>query len=415
MRQGREKTKPMHIGFLTTEYPDIKSPQGGLGNYTRKAALDLVRGGHHVTIFVLTNKKGILEDPGIQFKYVSKTKFHYRIKRISFLTNWLDLYELWLNARRLRQAVLAYHQSFPLDIVQTSSYLFPGYLLCHNTFFPLVCRCSSYSPLTRSANGVQRELTDAIYDWMEARLVSESDSAYAPSKFIANIYERFEAVKLCVIHTPVELPNFKLDDSVYKTLADGRRYLLYFGTLNGVKGVDILIQALPEILSLHKNLSFFFIGPNHRLPGGIKAVDRLKSILGTYLQEGRVVYSPSLPKTQLYPLIQNAIGVVMPSRVDNFPNACLEAFSLGVPVIGTRHSSLDELIDDGVNGFLAENGDTGSLQVAINKLLIQTSQQHKRMKKSIQQTMERMHQEDSIGKLLKFYKDVVQNYSRVKN
>jgi glycosyltransferase involved in cell wall biosynthesis len=48
--------------------------------------------------------------------------------------------------------------------------------------------------------------------------------------------------------------------------------------------------------------------------------------------------------------------VVTPSRVDNCPNTCLEAQALGKIVIGTRQSSLEELVDHGVTGFLAEPG-----------------------------------------------------------
>ena len=44
--------------------------------------------------------------------------------------------------------------------------------------------------------------------------------------------------------------------------------------------------------------------------------------------------------------------VVLPSLIDNFPNACLEAMGLGKVVIGTVGTSFDELISEGTTGFL---------------------------------------------------------------
>jgi glycosyltransferase involved in cell wall biosynthesis len=53
--------------------------------------------------------------------------------------------------------------------------------------------------------------------------------------------------------------------------------------------------------------------------------------------------------------------VVLPSLVDNLPNACLEAMALGKPVIGTSGASFEELLTDGISGFLVPPGDPRAL------------------------------------------------------
>ena len=60
-----------------------------------------------------------------------------------------------------------------------------------------------------------------------------------------------------------------------------------------------------------------------------------------------------------------------------------EAQALGVPVVGTRDSSLDEMIVEGETGYLAENGDGESLCAAIERLLGQTEGERERMKEAI--------------------------------
>jgi len=400
----------LHIGFLTSEYPDVQVPEGGLGNYTRKVALELVQRGHNVTVFVLAASSGIANDSGIDVRYISKFKFHWRFKITPLVCEWLDLFELCLNALRFRKAVLICQRGKYFDIVQTPNYLIPGYFLCRDHLFPVVCRCSSYAPLWRSAGGRKRRLTQAVADWMEAHLVSCSEAAYAPSRFIAETYERFEAMKISVIPTPLELSIPYKDDSIYRSLIGMRKYILYFGALNGIKGVDVLIKAARNILSSYSDLSIVFVGRNDPLPDNIHALTRIQGDLADFVREGRIIYSPSLPKSQLYPIVENALGVVMPSRVDNLPNACLEALSLGVPVIGTRDSSIDEIIVHGKTGFLAENGDPLSLQMAISNLLDLTPDMRSIMIQNIYQYTQEIVVEDRIGILLQFYRDVIDKF-----
>jgi glycosyltransferase involved in cell wall biosynthesis len=82
-----------------------------------------------------------------------------------------------------------------------------------------------------------------------------------------------------------------------------------------------------------------------------------------------VLYFDRMPHASLYPIIEHAEAVVLPSRIDNFPNTCLEAMSLGKIVVGTRGASFDQLIDDGESGFLCEIDDRKSLLAAIERAL----------------------------------------------
>ena len=75
----------------------------------------------------------------------------------------------------------------------------------------------------------------------------------------------------------------------------------------------------------------------------------------------RLVVLENLPHRKLFPIIAGARLVALPSLIDNLPNACLEAMGLGKVVIGTRGTSFDELIDDGVNGFLVAPNDASAL------------------------------------------------------
>jgi len=402
----------MHIGFVTSEYPTTKKPEGGLGTYIRKVSLELIQRGHSVTVFVLASKRHCEIDHGVNLHFIKRMKFHWRFHRTKALHLWLDLEEQRINARRVKKAVLARNKANHIDILQVPNFKTPGLYLCHNKFFPVVCRCSSYQPLLRSANGIQRSLPEAIADWLETRQVVEADAAFSPSRFIARTYERFEAVTPKVIRTPPDLSQVNIDPSIYLRIGEGKKYLLYFGALNGVKGVDLIIQAIPGILSENRDLNFIFIGRNDPLPNGISGYDSLQHNLRKYMDERRVIYLNALPKSQLFPIIEHALGVIMPSRVDNYPNACLEALMLGVPVIGTYDSSLDEMIEDGKTGFLSQNGDFESLKNIIQKFLDMNGTEINWIKKNIVDSIINIQAEDPVLQLIDFYKTVIGQFKK---
>jgi N-acetyl-alpha-D-glucosaminyl L-malate synthase BshA len=61
--------------------------------------------------------------------------------------------------------------------------------------------------------------------------------------------------------------------------------------------------------------------------------------------------------------------MIMPSQMESFGLAALEAMACGVPAIATRVGGVPELIDDQINGLLFEVGDIESMAAAAISLL----------------------------------------------
>ena len=57
------------------------------------------------------------------------------------------------------------------------------------------------------------------------------------------------------------------------------------------------------------------------------------------------------------------------SDYEGLSNAMLEAVCIGLPIVSTRVSGTDELIRDGVNGYIVNLGDTEALAKALEKLM----------------------------------------------
>jgi glycosyltransferase involved in cell wall biosynthesis len=304
------------------------------------------------------------------------------------------------------------HGETPLDILQQSSFLSTGSSLLHNDKIPIVCRASSYTPLVRKAYGQSRSLNDFIIEWLECRQMKESDAVYSPSNFIAKVFSEKIGRKIPIIRTPLDIPLMSTcDDSFYNQYLQGRKYLLFFGTMSRIKGTDLIAEVIPRILKKFPDVFFVFIGRDDGMPGGEKIHHLITERSKPF--EDHILIHAAIPKSQLYPVISNATGVLIPSRVDNYPNVCLESQYFGIPVIGTQNSSLEEMIDDNKTGFLARNGDVNSLHASIEKMLEMTPAEYDEMKKNIQDQIQKILEEDRIVQLIDFYCNVIADYKTV--
>jgi len=68
-------------------------------------------------------------------------------------------------------------------------------------------------------------------------------------------------------------------------------------------------------------------------------------------------------------ILRGARLAVVPSRWDNFPNTCVEAMSLGVPVLATPNGGMAQLVEDGRTGWLSEGASAADLYAALMRAL----------------------------------------------
>jgi glycosyltransferase involved in cell wall biosynthesis len=133
-----------------------------------------------------------------------------------------------------------------------------------------------------------------------------------------------------------------------------RKYFLYAGRLSSEKGVDFLVRAWKEARIPHRLL---VVGD-----GPLDAVVRHEA-------RDNVEIMGRLSREDVLSLLEEAIGVIIPSFCyESFPLVIPEAFSRGVPVIGSALGSLANIVDDGENGLLIPPGDVAALTAAVGTL-----------------------------------------------
>lgn len=74
-------------------------------------------------------------------------------------------------------------------------------------------------------------------------------------------------------------------------------------------------------------------------------------------------------QTDTKPFYGAADAFVLPTRYDPFPNAALEAFASGLPVITSTKSGAAELVENGKNGYVCDALDEGCLTQSMRAVL----------------------------------------------
>lgn len=130
--------------------------------------------------------------------------------------------------------------------------------------------------------------------------------------------------------------------------------LLFFGLVRPYKGLDLLIRALPEGVSLRVAGEFW---------GGLDETRALVAELGL---TGRVELRPGYVADEDVPgLFEDVDALVLPYRSGTASQQVWLGHEHGVPVIATRVGTLGDHVTDGVDGLLAEPGSVEALRAAL--------------------------------------------------
>jgi glycosyltransferase involved in cell wall biosynthesis len=270
---------------------------------------------------------------------------------------------------------------------------------------PNVLRASSYRPLHNDFAGVARKLDSRLVERLEALQFRLSRNIFSPSHSLQKTLAGHAKLnRVRVIPTPFFMETSEWDRSVYERDLKGKRYLLFFGRFELRKGFHVLAQALPLFLDRYPEAHVVLVGRDMKSALAPSMAEYARSFCSS--SPRRVTFIDRLPHSQLYPVIDGAHLVALPSLVDNFPNACLEAMALGKPVIGTFGASFDELISDEESGFLVAAGEVAALG---EKLIYAWS--HHRLQEIGQAAQQKMLQflpEKTVARLLTYYREVLE-------
>ncbi|MBW4557402.1 MAG: glycosyltransferase [Trichormus sp. ATA11-4-KO1] len=142
--------------------------------------------------------------------------------------------------------------------------------------------------------------------------------------------------------------------------SDGKIRIATTGRLVEKKGIEYGIRAIAKVAKIHANIEYNIIGDGilkellQQLIEDLDIADKVK-LLGWKNQPEIIEI---LNQTHIF--IASSVTAADGNQ-DAPVNTLKEAMAMGLPVIGTRHGGIPELIQDGISGFLVAERDADAI------------------------------------------------------
>jgi glycosyltransferase involved in cell wall biosynthesis len=136
--------------------------------------------------------------------------------------------------------------------------------------------------------------------------------------------------------------------------------ILFVGRLSGVKGVPVLLAAMPDILAAHPDARLVLVGD-----GPERArLEALAKPLGH-----AVHFTGYQSQSEVAQLLADSDVFALPSFAEGVPVVLMEAMASQKAVVTTQIAGIPELVEDGTSGRIVAPGDQNALSTAIIDLL----------------------------------------------
>jgi glycosyltransferase involved in cell wall biosynthesis len=142
---------------------------------------------------------------------------------------------------------------------------------------------------------------------------------------------------------------------------EGERILVFVGRLVREKGVEVLLEAMPEVLAAHPEAKLVVAGGGWR--GHLEERARALGV------SQKVAFAGFVPEEELPWLYAVAEVAVYPSLYEPFGIVALEAMAAGVPVVTSDAGGLREVVRHGETGLQTWANNPQSLAWGIKQVL----------------------------------------------
>ncbi|MDD3225119.1 MAG: glycosyltransferase family 4 protein [Clostridium sp.] len=152
-------------------------------------------------------------------------------------------------------------------------------------------------------------------------------------------------------------PNFSMGKINRSSSEKYKDYFVYIGRLDKLKGINLLINSWRSI----SNDELYIIGDGPEKDYAAKLVkdNNISNIKLLGFME----------RNEALNIVEQSKAIIVPSQwYEGFPMTIVEAYSMGVPVIGGNIGNLNSIIKDEFNGLIFKYDDSKELVKAVKKL-----------------------------------------------
>lgn len=245
---------------------------------------------------------------------------------------------------------------------------------------------------TLHGTDVQLVGLDPSYKSVTKFSIEQSDGVTAVSHFLRELTkEEFDIEKdIAVIY------NF-VDTSRYRSDHHEEKVITHVSNFRELKRIPDVIDTFCKISAL-QSAKLFLVGDGPERPRAEELVKKCDLVDKTTFFGNVCSVEDILAQTDVF---------LLPSELESFGLAALEAMASSVPVIATRVGGLPEVIDHGENGFLCELGDTEKMAEYAVEILRDESYRKKIGRKAREKVEKRFTPEIVVPEYEKYYQEVL--------
>ncbi len=325
----------MRILMLSWEYPPKNV--GGLAQHVNHLSKALAKHGAEVHVITVGGNDIIpYEDrDGVKVHRVAP----YSLPAPDFRT-WI----LHLNFSMLEYAVTLINSLKGVDIIHTHDWLaaYAGRAIKHSFRLPLVAtiHATEYGRNNGLHNDNQRYISDV--EWW---LTFEAWKVIVCSLFMEHELRGFFQLpgdKITVVPNGVNVEDFSPALRAPKPVDE--KYVFFIGRLVREKGVQVLLEAAPKILTRFPEARFIIAGTG-------PYEEHLRARTRALGLEHRVYFAGYIDDLTRNRLYQQSSVAVFPSLYEPFGIVALEAMAAKTPVVVTDTGGLSEIVEHGSDGL----------------------------------------------------------------
>ncbi len=203
------------------------------------------------------------------------------------------------------------------------------------------------------------------YILFRSQLAKQGDLFICVSEFIR---KRVIELGFPPERTHVHYIGIDIETILPRQISEETPMVLHVARLVEKKGTEYLIHAFAKVAAQNPEVELTIIGD-----GPLRT--SLKSLTQALGMNERIRFMGPQPHTEVMTMMRKAAMLVLPSVTANTGDAeglgmvLLEAAALGLPLIGTQHGGIPEVIEDGKTGYLIPERNMDLLAQRMSELL----------------------------------------------
>lgn len=236
-----------------------------------------------------------------------------------------------------------------------------------------------------------------FYANRRARILQSASAVIGVSEKVSDaIRQKLPAEKVFTVYNGVDTDLFKVQQKdngdILKIVGVGR--------LIRTKGYHILVEAVRRLQGKYPNISVEIVGDGPEQDNLTKLIKEasLEDVITLAGRKNYAGVADSLMAADLF---------VLPSYYEALGCVYLEAMGCGLPAIGVKGMGIDEIIEDGVNGYIVNPENTDDLIGKLERFINLSADERKQMSDKAFQTAKEYTWTNSAITLEKVYKEIL--------